>query len=310
LRSTMSQRYDTESTRMRGRERPREEYGRFEPESERYEGREGQRFQEDEYPSRYDGGSSEFGRGSMERGRNRYEPERYGGFDRERESGRFGEQYDEGNRRSSERQWRGSEMSRYGGYGNEQERQRFSEPSRNQYSQHGRFGESSYGRQGSSGMGNRSESMFGGGGGYVGAGYVGTGYSGGYGGDGGWQPEHQQGQATQSRESFAGRGPKGYRRSDERIEEDVNEALSQDPRIDATEIEVKVTNGEVTLSGTVDNRSIKRMAEDVAERCAGVHDVKNEIRDQREQESGGHQQAKGKPATSVGSSKTTESKTA
>ena len=37
-----------------------------------------------------------------------------------------------------------------------------------------------------------------------------------------------------------GRGPKGYTRSDERIREDVNDRLSDDPFVDASEIEVMV----------------------------------------------------------------------
>jgi osmotically-inducible protein OsmY len=93
------------------------------------------------------------------------------------------------------------------------------------------------------------------------------------------QPRNSLGQFTSERRGMhAGRGPKGYRRSDERITEDVNEALSQHPDLDASEIEVKVQNGEVTLSGTVEERQYKRMAEDVVERCSGVQDVRNEIR--------------------------------
>lgn len=83
------------------------------------------------------------------------------------------------------------------------------------------------------------------------------------------------------RQNFIGRGPKGYKRSDERIEEDVNEELMHHPGIDASEIEVKVENGEVTLSGTVDDRHTKRLAEDIAETCSGVIEVHNHLRLQR-----------------------------
>lgn len=76
---------------------------------------------------------------------------------------------------------------------------------------------------------------------------------------------------------FFGMGPKGYRRSDERIREDVSERLEDHPEIDATNIEVLVKDGEVTLSGSVDNRRAKRLAEDVAEQCRGVKDVHNQI---------------------------------
>ena len=50
-----------------------------------------------------------------------------------------------------------------------------------------------------------------------------------------------------------------------------------------SEIDVQVKNGEVTLTGTVDDRQAKRIAEDIAESVSGVHDVHNQIRVQREQ---------------------------
>ena len=77
---------------------------------------------------------------------------------------------------------------------------------------------------------------------------------------------------------FAGRGPKGYQRSDERIREEVSDRLMADDRIDASEIEVAVKDGEVTLTGTVDDRWAKRRAEDLAEQVMGVRDVMNQIR--------------------------------
>lgn len=81
-----------------------------------------------------------------------------------------------------------------------------------------------------------------------------------------------------TRGPHAGRGPKGYRRADERIEEEINEALTRHEDIDASEIEVSVHDGEVTLSGTVSDRDAKRAAEDVAEACSGVKDVQNQLR--------------------------------
>jgi osmotically-inducible protein OsmY len=75
-----------------------------------------------------------------------------------------------------------------------------------------------------------------------------------------------------------GRGPKGYRRSDERIKEDVNDRLSDDYYLDASDVEVTVTNTEVTLSGTVNNRNDKRRAEDLAESVSGVSNVENRLR--------------------------------
>jgi osmotically-inducible protein OsmY len=88
------------------------------------------------------------------------------------------------------------------------------------------------------------------------------------------------------RQSHRGRGPKGYTRSDERIKEDVNDRLTDDPHIDASDIEVEVKNGEVTLTGTVGSRFAKRHAEDLAERISGVKDVENRIKIRANQESG------------------------
>ncbi len=82
-----------------------------------------------------------------------------------------------------------------------------------------------------------------------------------------------------------GKGPKGYTRSDERIREDVCDELTDDPDLDAGEIEVKVSQGEVTLSGYVDERWAKRHAEDLADRVRGVEEVHNHIRLARSGES-------------------------
>jgi hypothetical protein len=75
-----------------------------------------------------------------------------------------------------------------------------------------------------------------------------------------------------------GRGPRGYQRSDERIKEDVNDRLSDDSFVDATEVNVEVSRGEVVLSGTVDSRIAKRRVEDLAESISGVRNVENRIR--------------------------------
>jgi len=80
------------------------------------------------------------------------------------------------------------------------------------------------------------------------------------------------------REQHRGRGPKGYRRSDERIREDVNDRLSDDYYLDASEIEVAVAETVVTLSGTVLTRADKRRAEDIAEDVSGVTNVENRLR--------------------------------
>ena len=75
-----------------------------------------------------------------------------------------------------------------------------------------------------------------------------------------------------------GKGPKGYSRSDDRIKEDINDRLSDDVFIDASEIDVTVSKGEVTLTGSVSTRTEKRRAEDIAEEVSGVKNVENRLR--------------------------------
>jgi hypothetical protein len=202
---------------------------------------------------------------------------RYGGWTR-----RDDDQFGGGNReRYRDADWRGSESPRdwgsreefgrgrvYGrGYGRDEE-----------YGHGRRFGDR-YGAQ-SSGLHGQPEG--------------GRGYEqiSGYGREFGrtWMDEGrvQGGGAWQSRGEHAGRGPKGYTRSDDRIREDVCDRLTDDPSVDASDIEVKVSNCEVTLSGTVDRREAKRRAEDCAEQVSGVRNVQNNLRVQeRASEAGG-----------------------
>lgn len=92
---------------------------------------------------------------------------------------------------------------------------------------------------------------------------------------------------------FRGKGPKGYTRSDERIKEDVSDRLSDDDELDASDITVQVSGGEVTLTGFVDSRDAKRAAEDCAEACSGVKHVQNTLRVRDRNGSGSQQQTGG-----------------
>lgn len=76
----------------------------------------------------------------------------------------------------------------------------------------------------------------------------------------------------------SGRGPRGYRRGDSRIHDEICELLMRDDQIDASEVEVSVVEGDVLLTGTVENRDLKHLAEDIAYRVAGVLDVTNQLR--------------------------------
>ena len=93
----------------------------------------------------------------------------------------------------------------------------------------------------------------------------------------------QQLWANLGRGEHRGRGPKNYTRSDERIREDVNDRLSDDDWLDASEIEVQVSACEVTLAGTVNNREDRRRAEDIAEQVSGVKHVQNNLRVEQKQ---------------------------
>jgi osmotically-inducible protein OsmY len=75
-----------------------------------------------------------------------------------------------------------------------------------------------------------------------------------------------------------GKGPKDYKRSDDRIGDDINDRLTDDSHLDASEITVAVSNGEVTLSGMVSDRQAKRRAEDLADAVGGVSHVQNNLR--------------------------------
>ena len=83
--------------------------------------------------------------------------------------------------------------------------------------------------------------------------------------------EHRRGR-------FFGRGPKNYRRSSERIREEISDRLMTHPDIDASDIEVRVGDGIVTLTGTVEDRHEKRLAEYIAEDAIGVDDVDNQLK--------------------------------
>lgn len=75
--------------------------------------------------------------------------------------------------------------------------------------------------------------------------------------------------------SHFGKGPRGYKRSDDDIYDDVCTMLTLSAEVDASGIEVSVKAGCVYLRGTVNSRQIKRMAEFTIENVSGVLDVQN-----------------------------------
>jgi hypothetical protein len=103
-------------------------------------------------------------------------------------------------------------------------------------------------------------------------------------GQGGMQGSWTQGGAGiqtggLTRGQHSGRGPQGYKRSRDRIMEDVCDILTEHGGIDASNMNVQVDeNGEVTLEGRVTSRVEKRMAEDAIENVPGVTQVHNRLR--------------------------------
>ena len=83
---------------------------------------------------------------------------------------------------------------------------------------------------------------------------------------------------TDQTRGHRGRGPKNYTRSDDRIREDINDRLTDHDHLDASNIEVAVQGSDVTLTGTVNTRYEKRLAEDIADDVSGVTNVENRIR--------------------------------
>jgi len=76
---------------------------------------------------------------------------------------------------------------------------------------------------------------------------------------------------------YRGVGPRNYTRSDDRIREDLNERLTEAYDLDASGLAVEVENGVATLTGNVPQRWMKHRAEDLADGCIGVRDVRNHI---------------------------------
>lgn len=91
-------------------------------------------------------------------------------------------------------------------------------------------------------------------------------------------PSYETRQQDWQGTTYVGRGPRGYRRGDERIREDVCDRLTDEARIDASDIEVQVASGEVTLAGSVRTREEKRFTEDIVERVSGVREVNNNLK--------------------------------
>jgi hypothetical protein len=177
--------------------------------------------------------------------------------------GQYGSSYGQGNYTYGE--------GPYGNYG----------PGYYGYGQQG-YGQQGYGQQGWNQPWNQSWNQ-----GWRGQGYgqgAGQGYGESIWGRSGYTPVNYGNQyGSNQRGRFSGVGPQGYQRSDHRIQEDINDRMTEHPHLDARNISAQVHNGEVTLTGTVNSRQDKRMAEDIADSVSGVHDVHNNLKVQQQE---------------------------
>lgn len=71
---------------------------------------------------------------------------------------------------------------------------------------------------------------------------------------------------------------RGSVRMDQHMREEICERLARDPEIDDRDIAVYVRNGEVTLEGSVSDRRMRYLTEDVLAEVIGVRDVENRLR--------------------------------
>lgn len=83
-------------------------------------------------------------------------------------------------------------------------------------------------------------------------------------------------QARRAGGPHRGRGPAGWRRNDEAIREEICELLAEDPRLDASGLEIEVKDGEVTLKGHARSRPDALHAETIVAHVGGVRGVRNE----------------------------------
>jgi osmotically-inducible protein OsmY len=74
-----------------------------------------------------------------------------------------------------------------------------------------------------------------------------------------------------------GGGPRLRRKTDDTLAQEIHEILISDPELHATDVEVVVEGGAVTLSGEVEHPDAKLLAEELTESVAGVRLVHNRL---------------------------------
>ena len=74
-----------------------------------------------------------------------------------------------------------------------------------------------------------------------------------------------------------GAAPKSERSTDDPVAERVHDLLTEEPWLDATDIDVSVSDGVVTLTGTATTPDQVALAGKTAAEAEGVTSVKNEL---------------------------------
>ncbi len=96
--------------------------------------------------------------------------------------------------------------------------------------------------------------------------------------DYGRSPDHNHDRRNYSSiGNFYGRGPKGYKRSDESIKEEACELLFWSSEVDASDIEVSINEGCIYLDGHVSSQNAKKETEAIVEDIEGISDVVNRL---------------------------------
>jgi hypothetical protein len=270
------------------------------------------------YPRNQERGNADSGFNSRESWDQRYragEEERYGepDYDRGRpelERGSFYGYGQDERGQYGDAQRRGPQQNRDFGYGN-----RFVRAREEDERERRGFGSGSYGRRSSFGGGayeggyeggNRAVPSYGQGYGYEGSSYGGN-FGGGMSLDEGRFITRGNFGGGQAQPRRSGNAPKGYKRSDDRIREDVCDRLSERWDVDSHGIEVSVSNGEVTLSGSVPERGMKFRAESISDGVSGVSEVHNQLRIAQPREGQGRYEESGRRGMSLGASADSDS---
>jgi osmotically-inducible protein OsmY len=89
------------------------------------------------------------------------------------------------------------------------------------------------------------------------------------------------GSSSSSTSSRRGKAPRGYKRSDERIREDICERMMDNGELDASDVEIEVHEGVVKLSGNCSCRHSKNAIEEIVDGVSGVNDIDNQIKVKR-----------------------------